>query len=184
LSDGVIFTGTWGPILTIRVTAIPTGQNKFILDYSSQRSSLRKFFIRNIPTTRIIPDFEGIAAIQEKMALYVGNYTITNTDSQDEQIPMFEYGTPCKKIWSPEELAAIKAKAEAPKIEASAKALKYNQDLADKGDPTGLLRMGERYRDGDGVEKDLVKAKSFLQRAADAGSPTAAEELKNLPNEP
>jgi hypothetical protein len=60
-------------------------------------------------------------------------------------------------------------------------ALKYNQDLADKGDPAGLLRMGERYRDGDGVEKDLAKAKDYLTKAAADGSPTAAEELKQMP---
>jgi TPR repeat protein len=48
----------------------------------------------------------------------------------------------------------------------------------------GLLRMGERYRDGDDVPKDLGKAKVYLQKAADAGSSTAAEELKKLPVEP
>jgi hypothetical protein len=61
--------------------------------------------------------------------------------------------------------------------------LKYNQDLADKGDEYGLLRMGERYRDGDGVPKDLAKAKDYLTRAAAAGSPTAADELKALPGD-
>jgi TPR repeat protein len=30
------------------------------------------------------------------------------------------------------------------------------------------------------VEKDLTKAKEYLQKAADAGSPTAAEELSKL----
>lgn len=61
------------------------------------------------------------------------------------------------------------------------KVLKFNQDAADKGDPYGLLRMGERYRDGDGVPKDLVKAKDYLTKAAATGSPTADSELKNLP---
>jgi hypothetical protein len=59
--------------------------------------------------------------------------------------------------------------------------LNSNQDAADKGDAYGLLRMGERYRDGDGVEKDLAKAKYYLTKAAAAGSPTAADELKRLP---
>jgi TPR repeat protein len=40
--------------------------------------------------------------------------------------------------------------------------------------------MSERYRDGDGVDKDLTKAREYLTKAADAGSPTAAEELKGL----
>lgn len=59
-------------------------------------------------------------------------------------------------------------------------ALKYNEQQAEKGDAYGLLRMGERYRDSDGVEKDLDKAKNYLSKAADAGSTTAANELAQL----
>ena len=58
----------------------------------------------------------------------------------------------------------------------------YNQELAAKGDEYGLLRMAERYCDGDGVEKDLTKAKEYFNKAIAAGSPTAAEELKELNN--
>jgi hypothetical protein len=60
------------------------------------------------------------------------------------------------------------------------KALKFNQDAAAKGDPYGLLRMGERYRDGDGVPKDLTKAREYLTKAAATGSPDAADELSKL----
>ena len=63
------------------------------------------------------------------------------------------------------------------------KALKFNQDAADKGDAYGLMRMGERYRDGEGVEKDLAKAKYYLTKAAAAGSETAANELSKLNGE-
>lgn len=77
--------------------------------------------------------------------------------------------------------AAAKAKAAAAKRAADAKALKYDEDLAAKGDAFGLLRMGERYRDGDGVTNNLALARDYLQRAAKAGDPTAADELKNLP---
>lgn len=73
-----------------------------------------------------------------------------------------------------------KKAAAAKKQAADLVALKANQDAATKGDMFGLLRMGERYRDGDGVEKDLVKAKEYLQKAADAGSPTAKDELSKL----
>jgi hypothetical protein len=79
---------------------------------------------------------------------------------------------------------AAAEKADDAKKAIQAKDLKSNQDMADKGDEYGLLRMGERYRDGDGVEKDLAKAKDYLTKAADAGSPTAADELKQLPSEP
>ena len=62
------------------------------------------------------------------------------------------------------------------------KALKSNQDAADRGDDYGLLRMGERYRDGDGVEKNLTKAREYLTKAAAAGSSTATDELKQFPS--
>ena len=75
------------------------------------------------------------------------------------------------------------AKAAERKKQAETRALKSNQDATEKGDSFGLMRMGERYRDGDGVEKDLVKAKEYLQKSADAGSPTAKEELSKL-NQP
>lgn len=105
---------------------------------------------------------------------------------------LFDCGTPyIPPPPTPEEIAAAKAaqekanaeakaKAAAQKQDAAARALKFNQDAAAKGDMFGLLRMGERYRDGDGVEKDLAKAKEYLQKATDAGSPTAKEELAKL----
>jgi len=79
---------------------------------------------------------------------------------------------------SPQAVAQAKV-TERKKMSAEA-ALKSNQDEAAKGDAYGMMRMGERYRDGDGVEKDLAKAKEYLQKAADAGSPIAAEELSKL----
>jgi len=75
----------------------------------------------------------------------------------------------------------VKKKIEDAKAaEATAKAVKINQDQADKGDAYGLLRMGERYRTGVGVEKDLEKARSYLQKAVNAGSETAKSELADL----
>jgi hypothetical protein len=48
---------------------------------------------------------------------------------------------------------------------AAALVLKWNQEQADEGDPAALLRMGERYRDGEGVKKDLAKAAEYFKRA-------------------
>jgi TPR repeat protein len=81
---------------------------------------------------------------------------------------------------TPEQIEAVKAKAAADKQSNEEKALKYNQELAAKGDPYGLLRMGERYRDGDGVPKDLAKARDYFAKAVAAGSPSAADELSQL----
>lgn len=81
---------------------------------------------------------------------------------------------------TPEQIEAANAKAAAGKKANAEKALKYNQKLADEGDPYGLLRMGERYRDGDGVPKDLAQARDYFTKAVAAGSPTAADELSQL----
>jgi TPR repeat protein len=82
-----------------------------------------------------------------------------------------------------EQRRAAKKAIQDKKEAAEAKALNYNQDAADKGDAYGLMRMGERYRDGEGVEKDLAKAKVYLTKAAAAGSQTAANELSKLNGE-
>ena len=47
-------------------------------------------------------------------------------------------------------------------------ALKSNQEQADKGDPFALRRMGERYRDGLGVEANLTKAAEYFKEADEA----------------
>jgi len=73
---------------------------------------------------------------------------------------------------------------EARKQATIAKILAYNQGQAAKGDPIGLLRMGEFYRDGYGVPKDLKKAQEYLTNAANAGSVTAAEELAQMNQAP
>lgn len=88
---------------------------------------------------------------------------------------------------TPEEIAAaaaakkLAAQREQQRIYLNqSNAVRYNQELAAKGDEYGLLRMAERYRDGDGVEKDLTKAKEYFNKAIAVGSTTAAEELKKL----
>jgi hypothetical protein len=62
----------------------------------------------------------------------------------------------------------------------SATALAENERLAAQGDAYGELRMGERYLTGDGVAKDIFKARDYLQRAAEQGSQTATDELNRL----
>jgi hypothetical protein len=62
-------------------------------------------------------------------------------------------------------------------------ALAENKRLAAQGDAYGELRMGERYLTGDGVARDVSKARDYLQRAAEQGSQTAADELNHLDNQ-
>ncbi len=98
--------------------------------------------------------------------------TVENRRKAGIPVPTFEEITAAKGTTA----AANKVKT----AEAKAKALEWNQEQADKGDAIGLLRMGERYRDGEGVEKDLNKSHDYLTKAAAAGSPTAADELSKL----
>jgi TPR repeat protein len=49
---------------------------------------------------------------------------------------------------------------------------------AEAGDPIAQYQLGIRYRDGSwGVERDTVKARSWLVRAADSGNSLAAQAL-------
>lgn len=49
-------------------------------------------------------------------------------------------------------------------------AFKWYLKSAQQNHPTGLKRVGTRYIDGDGVEKDLDKAEEYLLRARDHGA--------------
>jgi TPR repeat protein len=135
-----------------------------------------------------LTNYSGQAVAEQKItviALKTGIYNMADV----RPIELYDLGKPY--VPTSEEIAAAKAAQEKAKADAKAKAaeqkktaearaLQYNQDAAAKGDSFGLMRMGERYRDGDGVEKDVAKAKEYLQKAADAGSPTAKEELSQL----
>lgn len=65
-----------------------------------------------------------------------------------------------------------------------ARVLKWQQELAEKGDRYGEYRMGLRYRDGEGVPQDVEKARSLLEKAADQGNADAAAALAKLPRPP
>ena len=136
-------------------------------------------------------------SLSDCMAKEDGVYTYTTLMGSSRTVRNFSYGTSVAA--SPEMVQksigtleaeidnhplVLKAKADqAAKqkvIETKAKMLKLNQEQADRGDSYGLLRMGERFRDGDGVDKDLDKAKEYFEKSADAGSPIANEELKKL----
>ena len=90
-----------------------------------------------------------------------------------------DFGLPCDA--PPVDTNAVQAKAESTKQSANERILAANEAAAAQGDPYGLLRMGERYRDGDGVEVDMDKARNYLSRAAAAGDLTASNELAALP---
>jgi len=78
--------------------------------------------------------------------------------------------------------AALKAELEASAAKLAAKVLQETEALAAEGDPYAEMRMGERYLNGEGVKKNLIQARTYLQQAAAQGSPTAVEELDKLDN--
>jgi len=67
------------------------------------------------------------------------------------------------------------------KLENQAKAFKYYRELADQGDALGEWRLGEMYRDGEGVARDLQKSREWLVKAANQGEKDAATDLSELP---
>ena len=137
----------------------------------------------------LVLNFQSNAAEGENLRIRAMQVGTTNFDGK--MIELWDCGKPY--VPTAEEIAAAeKAKADA-KVAANAKAaeqkkiaaertLKSNQDAAAKGDSFGLMLMGERYRDGDGVKKDIAKAKEYLQKAvdADASNFIAKEELSKL----
>jgi hypothetical protein len=87
---------------------------------------------------------------------------------------------PAPRAASPSEAAAAKAAAEKLKAEWEARMLAWHQEQAAKGSAYGQLKMGLRYRDGVGVQKDPAKAKSFLEQSSAQGNEAAAAALKTL----
>jgi TPR repeat protein len=171
--DGVVFRGAWGPVLTIRPRDLRIVQGEYVTLYGDDL-----FFMADFP----YPATAG-QTYTKMLALAGGDCSYTNAADQTMTLPRLVYGTPCVKIWSAEEIAAAQQKLEAQRQAVEDRVLMSNRVLADQGDPYGLRRMGERYRDGDGVPKDLAKARDYFSQAVAAGSSTAASELAKL-NEP
>ena len=59
-------------------------------------------------------------------------------------------------------------------------ALQVDRELAQQGDRFGLLRMGQRYRDGAGVARNLASARASFLQAASQGDLAASQSLSAL----
>jgi len=160
----------------------------------------------NLPVTEIIPvsklteiagsllDGSGSAAPAAGIRLVVVGEKFQQAEGIDYAGPdTLKISDAQRDRWNQaavEILAAQTSKREAQKQaeqvaakKLSAAALSENERLAVQGDVYGELRMGERYLTGDGVAKDIFKARDYLQRAAEQGSQTAADELNRLDNQ-
>ena len=123
-----------------------------------------------------------------------GYWSATNVRATLERFPDFglpdtlhvftvdfgQYGQPSKKETNIASADSRKNNANA-KADAAARVLKWHQDLANAGDPFGECQMGLRYRDGNGVPRDLAKAREWLAKAAEHGDTDAVSLLARLP---
>lgn len=80
-----------------------------------------------------------------------------------------------------EEKAARTKALEDKRAELMATTIAYYQKRAQDGDSDAQLRLGEIYRDGEGVAKDPAKARDYLAQSAAQGNKDAQKELDALP---
>jgi len=102
----------------------------------------------------------------------------------NETLEQWDYGvvyTPQPHKLTPEEVAAAKIEAEKKKAEGAAAILKFELENSEKGRDLYQYRVGLRYLNGNGVPKDLAKARDYLSKAAAQGNKEAAAELARLP---
>jgi hypothetical protein len=138
------------------------------------------FFVANYPYP--VAENDQITMCVAKEA---GIYTYNTVSGGSASIHKFDYGSVTSRPVAPtptaEELQSAKAADQIKKMETKAKLLQSDKEMAEKGDSYHQRRMGERFRDGEGVEKNLTKAHTWLALAAGQGANEAARELHELP---
>jgi predicted heme/steroid binding protein len=142
---------------------------------SETREPGKRIFLRNYPSSLWPTTGKWI----QGLAMQTGVFQRGN-----ETLEQWDYGvdyTPQPRKLTPEEVAAAKTEADRKKAVGDAAALRFYQEQAEKGDAYGQYRMGIRYLKGDGVPKDLAKARDYLSKAAAQGNKEAAAELAKLP---
>jgi len=120
----------------------------------------------------------NLDAVKSWWAKPCGTLPVLMKDGMVHILHQLDYGAlnaPQAKpvILTADQLAAAKEAAAKKKADNAAKALAWNLQAAEAGDAYGEYRMGERYRDGDGVAKDL--------RQAANGSPRPPARVTNWP---
>lgn len=138
------------------------------------------FFVVHLPVSAAEGDLlppKGVALLVKE----AGTYTYSTSAGSTRTIRKFDYGIPCPRpTLSPAQLAAYQATILARVKAAKEKVLANDQAAAARDDADGLERMAERYRDGNGVETNLIKARMYFMRADVGGSLTASNKLAQL----
>ncbi len=142
---------------------------------SETRHPGKRFFLRNYPPSLWPTTGKRI----EGLAMQTGVFQHSN-----ETLEQWDYGvdyTPQAHMLTPEEAAAAKTEADRKKAERDAATLKFESENSEKGSDLYQYRVGLRYLNGNGVPKDLAKARDYLSKAAAQGNKEAAAELAKLP---
>ena len=172
--QGVLINGRW---------SIPGDPSLEQFDGFGHFALGQIFFVKHFPYAVVDDQFLGLG--ENYAARMSDRYSYTTALGAKATVTCFDYGqvwtAPPPKPLTSDQIAEIQEREAAQKAAAAAKALKFNQDAADRGDAYGQLRMGERYRDGDGVPRDFAKAREYLSKAADQGNADAAREIIALP---
>jgi Sel1 repeat len=182
LSDGIILQ----EMKTNRVSKIARGSltpNQSAGGYAGPAASYvasetrepgKRFFLRNYPASLWPTTGKRI----EGLAMQTGVLQQSN-----ETLEQWDYGmdyTPQPHKLTPEEVAAAKTQADRKKAEGDAGILKFELESSEKGSDLYQYRVGLRYLNGNGVPKDLAKARDYLSKAAAQGNKEAAAELAKL----
>jgi hypothetical protein len=142
---------------------------------SETREPGKRFFVRNYPSSLMPTTGKRI----EGLAMQTGVFQHGN-----ETLEQWDYGadfTPQPHKATPEEVAAARTEADRKKAEMDAATLKFELENSEKGSDLYQYRVGLRYLNGNGVSKDLAKARDYLSKAAAEGNKEAAAELAKLP---
>jgi len=137
------------------------------------------FFIERFPYQVAEESFVSGAA---KAA---GVYTYPTVLGGTSTIHNFDYGlistAPPRAIPSLEELNQQRQASLDKKTASQARSFQINLELAKSGDPLGQWRLGQMYRDGEGVAKDTQAARAWFAKAAAQGQKDAAADLASFP---
>lgn len=142
---------------------------------SETREPGKRFFLRNYPSSLMPTTGKQI----QGLAMQTGVFQHSN-----QTLEQWDYGvdyTPQPHKLTPEEVAAAKTDADRKKAEIDAATLKFELENSEKGNDLYQYRVGLRYLHGNGVPKDLTKARDYLSKAAAQGNKDAAAELAKLP---
>ncbi|HEX3797404.1 MAG TPA: SEL1-like repeat protein [Verrucomicrobiae bacterium] len=152
-TEGVVITGWFDEPLAYLLPNNTTGTAK-------------TFVVVNYPRPVAVGQF--LSRNDKLVALKAG-------DKND--MPMLDYGA----VWVHQLTEEEKEQAASAKSKTEARVLAFQQEQADKGDAYGQYKMGMRYLNGDGVDKDPQKGRDLISKAAAQGNKDASDELTKLP---